>query len=236
MRTKNYNDNEYEDYSINRKLKVSDNDNGKLIDYFLTEEIESIDDYIDFLREVEMAKPNDSIRLHINCYGGDVNVALNIYDALRNTEANVQINIEGIAASAASMIMLAGNYWSIYPHSCVMIHAWSSFSYGKWNELEDRFKFEKEIWENQFREIYKKFLTDEEIEQCLKGKDFWFSADETSKRLDNYQAEEAAKNSAANSIVEKYTQMMQKEFDLLNKQKAVPKTSSKKKQTVKPKK
>ena len=100
-------------YDQNNVLKVIDTDNGRLIDFFLIEEIETIEDYIDFLRELNSAKEIDTVRIHINCYGGDVNVALNIYDALKYTKAQVEVWVEGMAASAASMIMLAAHSWQI---------------------------------------------------------------------------------------------------------------------------
>ena len=140
-------------YDQNNVLKVIDTDNGRLIDFFLIEEIETIEHYIDFLRELNSAKEIDTVRIHINCYGGDVNVALNIYDALKYTKAQVEVWVEGMAASAASMIMLAAHSWQIFPHSKVMIHAWTAFQYGKWNELQEQFKFDKEVWESQFKEI-----------------------------------------------------------------------------------
>lgn len=197
-----------EDVIRNDTLKVLDTGKGKLIDFFLTEEIVSIEDYIDFLRECNDAHENDIIRVHINCYGGDVNVALNIYDVLKATEANVEADIEGMCASAATMIMLAANTWRVYPHCCVMIHAWTSWTYGKWNELKDSYKFNEDVWEPQFRDIYKNFLTEKEIQQCLDGKDFWFSCEETSKRLNDFQADAMAKQDKIDKIIDKYQKLM----------------------------
>lgn len=203
---------ELELYGKNELLRVSETDRGKLVDFFLTESIESINDYVDFLREVSTARCDDLIRVHINCYGGDVNVAMNIFDALVLTDGCVEVHLEGVCASAASMIMLAAQNWKVFPHSYVMIHAWTSVQFGKWNELQEQFHYEKSVWENQFREIYKNFLTSDEIEQCLNGKDFWFSADEVIKRLNDFQAESIAKQEAVNDIIEKYQKIMNDEF------------------------
>jgi ATP-dependent protease ClpP protease subunit len=224
----------------NELLRVSETDKGKLVDFFLTESIESINDYVDFLREVSSARPDDVIRVHINCYGGDVNVAMNIFDALVLTDAYVEVCLEGVCASAASMIMLAAQNWKVFPHSYVMIHAWTSVQFGKWNELQEQFHYEKRVWENQFREIYKNFLTPEEIEQCLNGKDFWFSADEVVKRLNDFQADSIAKQEAVNGIIEKYQKIMNDEFKKIEESeepsasKAKPSANKKKPATVKP--
>lgn len=213
----------------NDVLKISETDKGKLIDFFLTEEIVSIEDYIDFLRECSSARENDTIRVRINCYGGDVNVALNIYDALKLTDAYVEVDIEGMCASAATMIMLAADTWKVFPHCRVMIHAWTSWTYGKWNELKEQLKFDEKVWEPQFREIYKNFLTDAEIQQCLDGKDFWLSSEDTVKRLNNFQADAMAKQDAMNEIVDKYQKLMSDEFKKIEKGEAAVKKVSKKK-------
>lgn len=204
-----------EEYIRNDVLRVSETDKGKLIDFFLTEEIDSIEDYIDFLREVASARENDTVRVHCNCYGGDVNVALNIFDALHLTDAYVEFWIEGMCASAATMIMLAADTWKVYPHSRVMIHAWTTFTYGKWNELKEQLKFDERVFEKQFREVYKNFLTEEEIELCLNGKDYWLSSEETVQRLNNFQADAMAKQDAMNEIVDKYQKLMSEEFKKL---------------------
>jgi ATP-dependent protease ClpP protease subunit len=219
-------------YDQNNVLKVIDTDNGRLIDFFLIEEIETIEDYIDFLRELNSAKEIDTVRIHINCYGGDVNVALNIYDALKYTKAQVEVWVEGMAASAASMIMLAAHSWQIFPHSKVMIHAWTAFQYGKWNELQEQFKFDKEVWENQFKEIYKNFLTDEEITECLRGKDFWFSSDDTIARLNKFQADEVAKQDAVQEIIKKYEKLINDEIKVIEKSEKTATSATKKKATT----
>lgn len=223
-----------EEYVKNDVLRVSETDKGKLVDFFLTEEIDSVEDYIDFLREVSSARADDTIRVHCNCYGGDVNVALNIFDALHLSDAYVEFWIEGMCASAATMIMLAADTWKVFPHCRVMIHAWTSWTYGKWNELKEQLKFDEKVWEPQFREIYKNFLTEAEIQQCLDGKDFWFSSEETVQRLNNFQADAMAKQDAMNEIVDKYQKLMSEEFKKIENAPAIVK-STKKTKNNKPK-
>ena len=212
------------EYERNSTLHVATHNGIKIIDFFLIEAIESIEDYLDFLVELSDAKPEDIVRVHINCYGGDVNVALNIYDALKLTQAQTEAWVEGLCASAASMIMLATDRWKVYPHSCVMVHAWSSVEYGKWHELKDKFIYECEF-EEQFKDIYKNFMSDDEIVKCLNGKDFWFKAEETTKRLNNFQAETLSKQLEVEKIVEKYEKQMEFEIQKLkeNKKPAAPK-------------
>lgn len=71
-----------------------------------------------------------SINLHLNSPGGDVFDAYAIYNALRNHPATVDVIVDGLAASAASYIMLAGDTVTMEPNASVMIHDAITFTYG----------------------------------------------------------------------------------------------------------
>lgn len=69
---------------------------------------------------------NDDVVLDIASNGGDVFAASEIFTMLKGYEGNVQVNIQGLAASAASVIAMAGDKVSISPTAQIMIHkAWS---------------------------------------------------------------------------------------------------------------
>jgi ATP-dependent protease ClpP protease subunit len=197
---------------LNDPLKVVDTDQGRRIDFYLTEVIETIDDYIDFLRAIESCRAGDEIVIHINCYGGNTFVSMNIHDALLKTDANVKVCVEGICASAATDIMLAANEWEVSPHATVMVHSWSAILAGKWSEIKARFHFDEKSLEPQFRELYKDFMSDEEIEACLNGKDFWFNAEETIKRLEAYTKEDLKKQEKVQEITSKYEKIINAEI------------------------
>lgn len=210
---KKYEDVYNEGFIKNNILQVRENNNRKEVDFYLINVIEDIEDYIDFLREVDSCRNGDLITIHVNCYGGDCDVAMNIYDCLKLSPAEVMISIEGACCSCASIIMLAGSYWKVYPHSYVMIHAWSEGIYGKWHEIISKFNYDKSIFEKQFKELYKNFLTDYEIEDCIKGKDFYFDSSETIKRLNVYQKEDVKCDKAIKKITDKYSSLAEKEVN-----------------------
>jgi ATP-dependent Clp endopeptidase proteolytic subunit ClpP len=71
-----------------------------------------------------------TIRLHINSPGGDVFAALNIANALRDQQLTkgrtVETIVDGLAASAASIIAMAGKTVTMADNALMMIHApWS---------------------------------------------------------------------------------------------------------------
>lgn len=62
------------------------------------------------------------IVVHINSPGGIVTDGIAIYNAIRSHPSDVTIRVEGIAASAASFIAMAGDRTVMAPHAMLMIH------------------------------------------------------------------------------------------------------------------
>ncbi|MCD5324768.1 MULTISPECIES: head maturation protease, ClpP-related [Pontibacillus] len=79
---------------------------------------------------------NRDLEVEINSGGGSVFDASEIYTALKNHKGNVQVNIVGIAASAASVIAMAGNKISMSPTAQMMIHNASSVSRGDYRDMD----------------------------------------------------------------------------------------------------
>lgn len=78
---------------------------------------------------------NQPINLKINSPGGDVNEAAAIYNALLAHAPGVEISIDGIAASAASYIAMAGSKIKIAENAKMMIHRAWTFAAGNSVEL-----------------------------------------------------------------------------------------------------
>ena len=69
---------------------------------------------------------DEELEVDIASNGGDVFAASEIYTMLKNYAGNVTVNIQGLAASAASVIAMAGDHINISPTAQIMIHkAWS---------------------------------------------------------------------------------------------------------------
>jgi len=63
-----------------------------------------------------------AIDLHLNSPGGEVFDGIAIYNALRSHPAPVTVNIDGLAASIASVIAMAGDTVIMAPNATMMIH------------------------------------------------------------------------------------------------------------------
>jgi ATP-dependent protease ClpP protease subunit len=79
----------------------------------------------DFIEEVQ-SNGSKNIELTINSGGGSVFEAFAIYDYLKTSNLNVSVKIVGVAASAASVLALAGDTLpTMTENSVIMIHnAW----------------------------------------------------------------------------------------------------------------
>ena len=80
------------------------------------------DDVTPQLFKEELLSGSGDITVWINSPGGDCVAAAQIYNMLMDYKGNVTVKIDGIAASAASVIAMAGNKVLMSPVSMLMIH------------------------------------------------------------------------------------------------------------------
>jgi ATP-dependent Clp protease, protease subunit len=80
----------------------------------------------DFRNEIEgLAKDHKSMTLRINSPGGFVHDGFAIYNTLKQSGMDITVYVDGLAASAAAFIAMAGNKIYMPPSAEIMIHdAW----------------------------------------------------------------------------------------------------------------
>lgn len=81
------------------------------------------------------AKPGEEVAVDINSGGGSVFAASEIYSLLQDYAGPVTINIQGLAASAASVIAMAGDTINMSPTAQIMIHKASTATIGNADDL-----------------------------------------------------------------------------------------------------
>lgn len=69
-----------------------------------------------------LSKTSNPVNLHINSGGGDIFEGVAIHNAFKNHAAGVTTYVDGIAASAASFIAMAGEKVIMEPNATLMIH------------------------------------------------------------------------------------------------------------------
>ena len=96
----------------------------------------------------ELNAAEGDIDLWINSPGGDCYAAAQIYNMLMEYKGNVAVKIDGIAASAASVVAMAGTTVEISPLGMLMIHNPMTVSIGDTHEMERTITFLAEIKES----------------------------------------------------------------------------------------
>lgn len=93
------------------------------------------DDITPALFASELAAGSGDVTVWINSPGGDVVAAAQIYNMLLDYPGHVRVCIDGIAASAASVIAMAGDVVAMSPVSMLMIHNPATLAVGDADEL-----------------------------------------------------------------------------------------------------
>lgn len=89
----------------------------------------------EFLNDLEQLKGKNRVTVHINSVGGDFYAGLAIYNRLRAMNISVTTINDGLAASAGSIIFMAGDKGQrkVHAGSNLMIHGVLSFFFGYYN-------------------------------------------------------------------------------------------------------
>lgn len=95
------------------------------------------------------------IRLRINSPGGDVFDGLAIYNALRARAEPVTVVVDGIAASAASVVAMAGKTIEMPEQAMLMIHNCWGVCIGNRNDMIEMAAVQEKI-DGQMAEVYAK--------------------------------------------------------------------------------
>ena len=86
--------------------------------------------------KTELISGNGDITIWLNSPGGDCVAASQIYSMLMDYKANVTVKIDGIAASAASVVAMAGTTVLMSPTSLMMLHNPLTIAIGDSEEMQ----------------------------------------------------------------------------------------------------
>lgn len=131
----------------------------------------------DVLKAIEEANGED-VEIIINSGGGDVYSGSEIYTALMDYKGKKTVKIVGVAASAASIIAMAGDKVLISPTAQIMIHNVRSNGSGDYRDFEHR----ADVLKNYNKSIANAYrlrtgLSEKELLDLM-DKESWFTAQE----------------------------------------------------------
>lgn len=124
----------------------------------------------------ELGQHSGNVTVRINSPGGDVFAGVAIYNMLNEHEGEVTVKVDGIAASIASLIAMAGDKIIMLPGSMMMVHNPWTFAAGNADDLEQVVESLKKCGESMVP-IYvaRTGQTEEKIKELLKA-ETWMTA------------------------------------------------------------
>ncbi len=133
-----------------------------------------------FKKELDDLGDVETINLHINSPGGSVFEGINIYNMLKMHKAKVDVYIDALAASIASVIAMCGDTVYMHKNSMMMIHHAMTGAWGNAKQLrkaaDDIEKISKTSCQTYLDRAGDK-LTEETLQELLDA-ETWLSADE----------------------------------------------------------
>ena len=96
----------------------------------------------------ELFAADGDVTIWINSPGGDCIAASQIYSMLMDYKGNVTVKIDGIAASAASVIAMAGTEVLMAPTALMMIHNPATMAFGDHVEMQKAIEMLDEVKES----------------------------------------------------------------------------------------
>lgn len=120
----------------------------------------------------------ENLDVRINSVGGDVFEGLSIYNRLKQMKANVTVYVDGLAASIASIISMAGDEIIMGEGSLMMIHSPMTRVAGNARDFQDAIETLDRI-ENQMIDIYSRKVDVPRNElRTMLAKETWMNAEE----------------------------------------------------------
>ena len=161
----------------------------------------------------ELNKGNGNITVWINSPGGDCVAAAQIYNMLIDYKGDVTVKIDGIAASAASVIAMAGTKVLMSPVSMLMIHNPMTIAFGNKGEMEKAINMLDEVKESIINAYEIKTGLSRAKLSHLMDSETWMDAN---KAVELGFADDILKRSEANDMEIPQVSMMYQEAQVVN--------------------
>ena len=160
-------------------------------------------DVKEFLDQLENVS---KINVHINSGGGSVFGGIAIYNMLKRFDAEITVYVEGLAASIASVIAMAGDKIIIPANAQMMIHKPSSCAWGNADEMRkeaDILDGCQKVILTTYMEHAKEGVTEEQINDLINA-ETWKNGEEWQEYFDIEVSESSQAAAAASDCCDKY--------------------------------
>ncbi len=190
--------------------------------FYLSKVIEEPEHYVDMVHRIRMAGPEDAVFIHLNTPGGDLSTGVQIINAMAASQAHIICSVESESYSLGTMIFLSADEFIVQENCMMMFHQWTGGVYGKGHEQKSQL-IATETWFNDLaRTIYIPFLSEDEFNSMIEGKDLWIQSESIKERLNVMVA-------AMQEEIEAETERLEEEQEQLNAELTKAKKKTKKK-------
>jgi ATP-dependent protease ClpP protease subunit len=159
---------------------------GSHIYFFKGVDVASVAELVKALQTVAVANLQNAalhdqepspIHLHIHSPGGSMFAGFAAVDAILECQVPVHTHIDGMAASAATFLSMAGHHRTIGRHGYILIHQLSNVMWGKYEELKDDMT-NSTVLMNRMKSFYKERgrVPKGKLDEILKH-DLWWDAE-----------------------------------------------------------
>ena len=131
-----------------------------------------------FKQDIENLGDVENIILHINSPGGSVFSAVAIANTLKNHKAKITANIDGLAASAATIITSACDTVKMPKNALFMVHNPITFAYGNNQDMKKTLEMLDKVKDSIIETYLNKAKTDKETLSELMDNETWMNAEE----------------------------------------------------------
>ena len=125
----------------------------------------------------ELSKVKGNLTVWLNSPGGDCFSASQIYTMLRNHNGKITVKIDGIAASAASVVAMAGDETLISPTGMIMIHNPMTVAWGNKSDMEKAISVLEEVKESIINAYLRKTNLSRAKISRLMDEETWMNAE-----------------------------------------------------------
>ena len=156
-----------------------------------------------FKQDIENLGDVENITLHINSPGGSVFSAVAIANTLKNHKAKITANIDGLAASAATIITSACDIVRMPKNALFMVHNPITFAYGNNQDMKKTVEMLDKVKDSIIETYLNKAKTDRETLSELMDNETWMNA-ETAKEygfIDEILDENVEKEVVENKLI-----------------------------------
>lgn len=154
-----------------------------LIEIPIDEEVKGPSYYRNVAQAIRDSDEGDLIRFFLNSPGGRLDGLMSLLSSMWKTDATTEAHIDGFCDSASSMLAMHCDNVYVSPMASMLVHQVQYGIGGKSADIQAHVAHFTNYSETFFRDTYRYFLTDEEIQKCIDGYQLYLNAEQIAERL-----------------------------------------------------